>query len=227
MSSSAALRAVEEESIDAVALGRTASALLEKLLAEATSAVRARVVEGGRLSSKLLDAEQRATHGLAWLATYVFGVRELVHYADRLGEMGRFGETEKLLVQIGIGEYLAQILGGIPMSQGELVRLEDMYVAPETSAELRADPAVAALLKGGNTSAARAALAAIIRQGHSTTVGDAGLDETMEAMRSEMRRFRRGGSGTHAHEWHLKNAYIPMEIIQGLADMGVFGLTIP
>ena len=31
----------------------------------------------------------------------------------------------------------------------------------------------------------------------------------------------------HAHEWHLKNAYIPLEIIQGLADLGVFGLTVP
>ena len=101
MSSSAALRATSDESIDAVALGRTATDLLEKLLAQATSAVRARVSEGGKLSARLLEEEQRAAHGLAWLATYVFGVRELVHYADRLSEDGRFGETEALLVQIG------------------------------------------------------------------------------------------------------------------------------
>ncbi|MEP9377037.1 acyl-CoA dehydrogenase family protein [Aquabacter sp. CN5-332] len=227
MSSSAALRSVEEGNIDAVALGRTASGLLEKLLAEATSAVRARVSEGGRLSTKLLDEEQRATHGLAWLATYVFGVRELVHYADRLTEMGKFGETEKLLVQIGIGEYVAQILGGISMSQGEVVRLEDLFVAPDLVAELRADAAIAGLLCGGNTSAARAALAAIIRETGPTTIGDAGLDETMEAMRTEMRRFVEAEVAPHAHEWHLENAYIPMEVIQGLADLGVFGLTIP
>ena len=39
-----------------------------------------------------------------------------------LGGEGRFGETEELLVRIGLGEYLDQIFGGIPMSQGEIVR---------------------------------------------------------------------------------------------------------
>ncbi|TCT06542.1 acyl-CoA dehydrogenase family protein [Aquabacter spiritensis] len=228
MSTSAVLRTVEDEHLDAVALGREVGSVLEKLLAEATSAVRARVSEGGRLSPALLDAEQRATHGLAWLATYVFGVRELVHYADRMAEMERFGATERLLVQIGLGEYLAQILGGIPMSQGETVRLEDLFLSPETLAAVRGEPAVAALLRGGNTAAARAALAALIREAHgATTIGDAGLDETMEAMRSEIRRFVEAEVAPHAHEWHLENAYIPMEIIQGLADLGVFGLTIP
>jgi (2S)-methylsuccinyl-CoA dehydrogenase len=31
----------------------------------------------------------------------------------------------------------------------------------------------------------------------------------------------------HAHDWHLKDELIPMEIIEELAEMGVFGLTIP
>lgn len=227
MSSSAALRATSDESIDAVALGRTATDLLEKLLAQATSAVRARVSEGGKLSARLLEDEQRAAHGLAWLATYVFGVRELVHYADRLSEDGRFGETEALLVQIGLGEYVAQIFGGIPMSQGETVRLEDLFIDADTAADLRAHPALAGLIAGGNTSAARKALAARIREAGPGTVGNAGLDETMEAMRSEINRFVEAEVAPHAHEWHLKNDYIPLEIIQGLADLGVFGLTIP
>ncbi|OYW60584.1 MAG: acyl-CoA dehydrogenase [Rhizobiales bacterium 17-65-6] len=227
MSSSAALRATSDESIDAVALGRTATDLLEKLLAQATSAVRARVSEGGKLSARLLEEEQRAAHGLAWLATYVFGVRELVHYADRLSEDGRFGETEALLVQIGLGEYVAQIFGGIPMSQGETVRLEDLFIDADTAADLRAHPALAGLIAGGNTSAARKALAARIREAGPGTVGNAGLDETMEAMRSEINRFVEAEVAPHAHEWHLKNDYIPLEIIQGLADLGVFGLTIP
>ena len=227
MSSSAALRATSDESIDAVALGRTATDLLEKLLAQATSAVRARVSEGGKLSARLLAEEQRAAHGLAWLATYVFGVRELVHYADRLSEDGRFGETEALLVQIGLGEYVAQIFGGIPMSQGETVRLEDLFIDADTAADLRAHPALAGLIAGGNTSAARKALAARIREAGPGTVGNAGLDETMEAMRSEINRFVEAEVAPHAHEWHLKNDYIPLEIIQGLADLGVFGLTIP
>ncbi|HQS08796.1 MAG TPA: acyl-CoA dehydrogenase family protein [Xanthobacteraceae bacterium] len=227
MSSSAALQALDAAPIDAVALGRTATNVLQSVLAEATSQVRARVSEGGKLSSKLLDAEQRASHGLAWLATYVFGVRELVHYADSLTETGQFGATERLLVQIGLGEYVAQILGGIPMSQGEIVRLEDLFLGSEAIAALRAEPAIAELARGGNTAESRAALAALIRESHGGTVGESGLDETMAAMRTEIRRFVEAEVAPHAHEWHLKNAYIPMEIIQGLADLGVFGLTIP
>ncbi|QRG08024.1 acyl-CoA/acyl-ACP dehydrogenase [Xanthobacter dioxanivorans] len=228
MSVSAALQPVGTDPVDAVALGRLATGRLEALLAEATSLVRARVSDGGRISSALLEREQRATHGLAWFATYVFSVRELVHYADRLTEMGKFSETERLIVQIGLGEYVAQILGGIPMSQGEIVRLGDLYVAEASVAKLREDPAIAALVAGGNTAQSRAALADIVRAAHPTgTIGEAGLDETMEAMRTEMHRFVEAEVAPHAHEWHLKNDYIPLEIIAQLSEMGVFGLTIP
>ncbi len=228
MSSSAESHPSENGSIDAVALGRAATAQLEKLLTEATSAVRGRVSENGRLSSALLEREQRATHGLAWLATYVFSVRELVHYADRLSELGKFGQLEQLIVQIGLGEYVAQILGGIPMSQGELLRLPDLYLSAEAETALRANPAIAELATHANTAESRAALAQIIRNTHfSGTIGEAGLDETMEAMRSEMHRFVETEVAPHAHEWHLKNDYIPLEIISKLADLGVFGLTIP
>ncbi|MEP9354233.1 acyl-CoA dehydrogenase family protein [Xanthobacter sp. KR7-65] len=228
MSASAALQSAATEDFDAVGLGRTAAASLEQLLAEATSLVRAKVTEGGRISSVLLEKEQRATHGLAWFATYVFSIRELVHYADRLTEMGKFGETEKLIVQIGLGEFIAQILGGIPMSQGEIVRLADLYVPAGTVADLAGEPAIAALAEKGNTAASRAALADIVRDAHlAGTIGEAGLDETMEAMRTEMHRFVEAEVAPHAHEWHLKNEYIPLEIIAQLSEMGVFGLTIP
>ena len=228
MSASAAVQSAPTGEFDAVALGRVATDSLEKLLAEATSLVKAKVTDGGRISSALLEKEQRATHGLAWLATYVFSVRELVHYADRLTEMGKFGDTEKLIVQIGLGEYVAQILGGIPMSQGEIVRLPDLYVSGATIAALAAEPAIAALVENGNTAASRAALADIIRDAHlAGTIGEAGLDETTEAMRTEMHRFVEAEVAPHAHEWHLKNEYIPLEIISQLSEMGVFGLTIP
>ncbi|MFG1477243.1 acyl-CoA dehydrogenase family protein [Xanthobacter sp. V4C-4] len=228
MSASAALRPVDQSPIDAVALGRAATGSLEKLLAEATSAVRAKVSEGGKISSALLEGEQRAAHGLAWLATYVFSVRELVHYADRLAEQGRFGATEKLIVQIGLGEYVAQILGGIPMSQGEIVRLADLYVPAASIQALAGDTALATLAGQGNTAASRAALADIIRGAHPTgTIGEAGLDETLEAMRTEMHRFVEAEVAPHAHEWHLKNTYIPLDIIAKLSELGVFGLTIP
>jgi (2S)-methylsuccinyl-CoA dehydrogenase len=59
------------------------------------------------------------------------------------------------------------------------------------------------------------------------TFGDPGLDDTLEAIRTEMRRFGEAEVAPHAHEWHLNNAYIPLEVIEHMAELGVFGLTIP
>ena len=105
-----------------VELAREASGALDALLADATAKVRERVVVEGRVVGRVFDREQRATHGLAWFATYVEAVRQLAAYAERMAGAGTLGEAEDLLVRIGLGEYLAQVMGGIPMSQGEVVR---------------------------------------------------------------------------------------------------------
>jgi (2S)-methylsuccinyl-CoA dehydrogenase len=58
-------------------------------------------------------------------------------------------------------------------------------------------------------------------------VGDPGIDETLEAMRGEIRKYAEAEVLPHAHEWHRKNEYIPLDVIEGLSALGVFGLTIP
>ena len=206
---------------------RDAVADIDQLLQKAKQSVRARVIQDGRISSKRVEAEQRATHGLAWLATYAESIREMTAYAVRLGEQGRFGETEDLLVRIGMAEYLAQIFGGIPMNQSEFVRLADLGLPSADIASARTE-AVERLIAIGSTPAARHRLIALIREARgSASVGDPGLDETLEAIRNEMRRFADAEVIPHAQEWHLKNDYIPLEIITKMSELGVFGLTIP
>lgn len=197
-------------------------------LAAAREAVFARVAEAGRLNPAVLEREQRAVHGLAWVATYVEALREMAAYAERLAGDGRLGETERLILVIAFGEYLAQLVGGVAMSQGEIVRASDLHLAPEAATVLAADPAVARLIATGNTAANRAALAARMQTGMSAaSVGDAGLDETLEAFRSQMRRFAAEKIEPSAHEWHLEDRYIPLGVIEEMASLGVFGLTIP
>src|SRR5262249_3550995 len=123
-----------------IALAHAATQAVEALLADATVAVRQRVTIDHQVVDRLFDREQRATHGLAWLATYVESVRQLAAYAERMYAAGTLGEIEELLVQIGIGEYLAQIQGGIPMSQGEIVRPADVGLAAEAVAGPMAGP---------------------------------------------------------------------------------------
>jgi (2S)-methylsuccinyl-CoA dehydrogenase len=197
------------------------------LLADALATVRARVSVDGRLSSALLQQEQHATHGVAWLATTVEAVKQLAAYGRALEEEGRFGETEELLIAIGAGEYLAQIFGGIPMSQGEFVRPGALGLRPEQIASRRTG-AVEELIVNGNTASRRARLAALARASQgAATIGDPGLDETLEAIRREMRRFADAEVLPYAHEWHLANAYIPLSVVDKLAELGVFGLTLP
>ena len=93
------------------ALAREAAPAAETLLAEAKAAVARRVSVENHTVDRLFDREQRATHGLAWLATYVEAVRQLAAYAERMHDAGTLGEIEELIVQIGLGEYLAQIPG--------------------------------------------------------------------------------------------------------------------
>ncbi|MGA8603029.1 MAG: acyl-CoA dehydrogenase family protein, partial [Beijerinckiaceae bacterium] len=181
----------------------------------------------GALSADLIEQEQHAAHGLAWLATYVQAIREMLAYRERLAGEGRFGETEELLTKIGIGEFLAQIFGGIPMSQSEIVRLGDFGLSADVIARHRSD-AVERLIAGGNIAAHRKRLAELIDQSDAHgTIGDPGIDETLEAMRGEIRKYAEAEVLPHAHEWHLKNEYIPLAVIEGLSALGVFGLTIP
>ena len=211
---------------DLIATAQEATAAVEALLADATRAVGAKVTEGGRILPKLLDREQRAAHGLAWFATYVEAIRQLAAYAERMSAAQRLRETEELLVRIGLGEFLAQMLGGIPMSQGEMVRPGDLGLSLE-QVGARVSPALEHLIATGNTAENRARLVALMREQHGATVGDCGLDETLEAIREEMRKFADSEVAPHAHQWHLTNSYIPLEIVAHMSELGVFGLTIP
>jgi (2S)-methylsuccinyl-CoA dehydrogenase len=204
--------------------GAVASAA-EALLADAQAAVRALVLVDGRISAERLETEQAAAHGLAWLATYVEAIRQLDAYAGRMNASGRFGATEELILRIGVGEYAAQILGGIPMSQGEIVRPAALGLSERAIAAFR--DAAGAAIADGATPANRAALAATFEHAHDGVVGDPGLDETLDAIRSEMRKFCEAEVNPFAHGWHLANDYIPMATIEKLAELGVFGLTLP
>src|SRR3954447_2071433 len=161
-----------------------AVAAMDALLADATRTVGGRVASEGRISAKLLDREQRATHGLAWFATYVEAVRQLAAYAERLNDAGQLSELEELIVRVGLGEYLAQMQGGIPISQNEIVRPSDLGLSMAAVAA-RITPEVDALIATGNTAENRARLIELIGDSHGATTGVCGLEDTLETIRDE------------------------------------------
>ncbi|MEZ5854707.1 MAG: acyl-CoA dehydrogenase family protein [Hyphomicrobiaceae bacterium] len=200
-----------------------ALAAAERVLALAKTGVRAK-----QAAAKSPDAGQHALHGLAWLATYVEALRQMLGWAQRMASEGRYGEMEGLLLDVAFGEYLAQIAGGIPMSQVETIRLGQLGIPAADAAHFMAESHVATLIERGGSDEVKARIAELIAdQPAATTFGDSGLDETHSAMREEMRKFAQDKVLPHAHEWHLENDYIPMDVITEMSAMGVFGLTIP
>lgn len=193
----------------------------------AKARVHAMVEADGRISATLIEDNQTAAHGFAWLATYVESLRQMQGWAERLDADGKFGEVEQLIHQIAFGEYLWQIYGGIQMNQGEIVRLQDIGLGQDDMRVLMT-PEVMQLTQNGNTQNARVRLVELMQERSAElTVGACGLDDELDMIREQFRRFSLDKVEPHAHEWHLKDELIPMEIIDELAEMGVFGLTIP
>ncbi len=207
---------------DILTLAKSTLPAVQTLLDDATANLREKVVADGRVSGALLEQHQDAAHALSWLATYSQALHQMAAWADRLNSDGKLGRMEQLILQIAFGEYLSQIAGGIPMSQGEIARLQDFGLTmPDT-------PEIATLMAEGNTSEARMGLIALMQEnaGHAT-FGATGLDDELEMIREQFRRFADDRVVPNAHEWHLKDELIPMEIITEMAELGVFGLTIP
>ncbi|KAF0675550.1 acyl-CoA dehydrogenase family protein [Profundibacterium mesophilum] len=213
----------------ATLLALSADALIpaEALVDAATRHLREMVSREGRIDAAALEAEQTAVHGLAWLATYTQALRQLQEWAARLSAQDRFGEIEQLILSIGFGEYLAQIRGGLPMSQTEILRPADIGLGPDRVAAFESE-SVLRLIEAGNTPRARARLVALMEEQSAELIaGASGLDEELEMIRAQFRRFSAEKVEPHAHDWHLEDELIPMEIIAEMAEMGVFGLTIP
>ena len=212
---------------DLLALSAASLPAVDDIVARAKASVRAITEDGGRISGKLIEENQTAAHGLAWLATYQQSLQQMQIWAERLQEQGKFGEVEQLIHQIAFGEYLWQIYGGIPMSQGEIMRLQDIGLTQDDARALM-QPAVMTLTQSGNTQAARMRLVELMQeQSANITVGASGLDDELEMIREQFRRFSVERIEPDAHDWHLKDELIPLEIIDEMAEMGVFGLTIP
>jgi (2S)-methylsuccinyl-CoA dehydrogenase len=200
----------------------------EKLGSVTIEAVKGKLAPNGKIDNAALEREQHVAHGLAWVATYVEGIRQMADYANRASGEGRFGELEGLLTQIVVGEYLAQLAGGVVMSQGEVVRLHELGV-PDAAQGAFLNDNVVSLIRSV-TPEIRARVSTLIEDAESAAAanyGDPCLDETYEEIRNEMRRFSLAEVLPHAQEWHLKDDYIPLELVNQMAELGVFSLTLP
>jgi (2S)-methylsuccinyl-CoA dehydrogenase len=200
----------------------------EGMLAAAKRKLLAAVAPGGTIDPALLEARQFAAHGYAWMATYVEALRQMHLWADRLDDVGGLGEREALMLQMAFGEYLGQLAGGIALSQVEVLRPHDLGLGDDDLHAFRR-PEVAELVRAGNSEAARARLAELFKDAlDSGDFGHLALgEEALDMVRDQFRRFGAERVAPFAHDWHLKDELIPLPVIEEMAELGVFGLTVP
>jgi (2S)-methylsuccinyl-CoA dehydrogenase len=209
---------------DLLADSAAALGAAERFLEAAKAAVLQKVSRDGKVDNALLEQEQFAAHGFAWLKVYVEALRAMLDWAQRLGAAGRFAEREELIHRLAFAEYLARIAGGIPMNQVEIVRPHDLGLGPKPVEQFVGEPSVRRLIEGG-TPARRTRLAALIHDGE---FGDVGLsDDSLDMIREQFRKFAEEEVRPFAHGWHERDELIPLAVIEHLAELGVFGLTIP
>lgn len=183
--------------------------------------------DNGRISATLVEQNQYATHGLAWLVTYVETLKETLGWSRNLSSEGKLGELEQLMLQAGFAEYLSQLEGGIPMTLGEIIRPADLGVDTDAISAFRTD-AVLRLTAEGYSPAVRMRIAELVAAGMDTGhFGDPCLDETYTMIRDQFRRFADEEVIPYAHEWHLKDELIPRAVVDQMSELGVFGLTVP
>ena len=210
-------------------LDRCDEALLaaEGLLAAGRDRLRAAVERDGRIVQAVVDREQRAAHALAWFATTVETLRQAARWARKLEAEDRLSDFERLILSAAFGEYLAQLAGGVPMSQGEIARTGDIGLGADEIGEFLS-AAVREMIALGTARETRGGIAQLLAENADAMLfGDPGLDETMEMIRGQFYRFAQEKIAPYAHGWHLKDELIPLEVIAALASLGVFGLTIP
>ena len=200
----------------------------DALVAAAKRRLLAELAPGGAIDPALLEQRQFAAHGYAWMATYVEALRRLLLWAERLEDQGELRELEALTLQMGFGEYLGQLQGGIALSQGEVVRPHDLGLG-EAELEAFRRPEVMTLIRGGNGESSRARLAELIAPALES--GDFGRlalgEEALDMVRDQFRRFGAERVEPFAHDWHLKDELIPLRVVEEMSGLGVFGLTVP
>lgn len=179
----------------------------------------------GKIDRKLFDKYQHQLHGLSWYETYVATLNQTAKWAQKLHIEGKFTQNEANLCIVLFAEYLADLKGGIAMTTNEKIRPHELGIE-EIVFDALNNEACKKIIELYNQDL-KTQTAKLIKNAHGhATIENTGLDETLDMVRDTFYSFAQDKVTPFAHEWHLKDELIPIEIVQELADLGVFGLTL-
>ena len=196
----------------------------ERYVTAARETLAGAVVVDGRARPARLDEHQFAAHGFAWAVSQVAALRALLGWGERRSAATPLAELDRLVLAVGFGEYLAQLAGGIPMSQGEMARPADLGVTH--AARALQVGACGELVHAAAGSRLRERIAGLLAGAGHALLPAPDEDETVAMMRELCARFADERVAPHAQAWHRADVLVPDEVVAALGEMGVFGVTI-
>ena len=199
---------------------RVAVEAVDRLYAIARERVRARVTKNGALDGATLDREQLAAHALAYVATDLAACRQLLAWAD-----GFPSAESAAIAQVFIAEVARNLRSIVYLGATETYPVSEMFVTPADVAETVGAPAIARWADEESGGDRYMALGRAHANGAAAPIGLS--DETLVMMRGEFKKFVNDRVLPLAQPVHRKDELIPMDLIQAMGDMGVFGITIP
>ncbi len=174
----------------------------------------------GKLSADRLNEQQLAAHGLAYLATELEACRQLVDWHGRVG-----GDLEGRIARAYLGEVARTLAAGIDLGACETVGTSELGLTAADIAETIGAPEVVAF-SDEHASAAR--YVEIARLAKEKGYGNPGFeDDSLAEVRAQFAKFADTEVIPRAMDIHRKDVLIPMEILEKMSELGVFGLTIP
>ena len=169
------------------------------------------------------EKNQHLVHGFAWIATYIEALRQINNWGIELINRNKLNEFEQLILDISFIEYIRQILNGIPMSQTEFIKITDFDSINKNDVLLLNQN-----FNFGNISELKERLVKIAtNKDNILTLENTSLDIEFEQIREQFQKFNASNVYNYANKWHIEDKLIPQKIIDELAALGVFGLTIP
>ena len=178
----------------------------------------------GRISSKLLNENQYKTHGFAWFETYRISLRETLCWYKRLHETGQATKLDSLILAGAFSEYLTQMRDGIMMSQSETIRYSDLGL-DKSDFSFFEDQETHDAISYGLSEDLKLEIVDFLDKGQYPSLGLG--DETLDMIQDQFKKFTDDEILPYAHEWHLKDALIPDNVLSKMSELGVFSLAIP
>jgi (2S)-methylsuccinyl-CoA dehydrogenase len=193
---------------------------ISTLYTRSRSVLREKLSIAGKLSAERLNEHQLPAHGLAYLGTELEACRQLEAWHVRVG-----GELEGRIARAYIGEVARSLASGIDLGACETVGASELGLTQADLAETILRPEIVAFAEEHASAAAYIAIARLAKeQGY----GNPGFeDETLSEVKAQFAKFSDVEVIPRAMDIHRRDVLIPMDIVRKMADLGVFGLTIP